>query len=250
MYRCRASAHCADARPREEERNLSGDVALDNKRPIQGTSRARRCVRLVAVTPRRARGPPIDYANGLPSRQAAGRQYPQTRRSILARGLSGWLARDKPHRAPVPSRQHRELVMVERLYRRQGRPAREGRTSCLTRPANTEISTSIQRCPHAPTPHCSRSIGMPDRDAPEQVIAIAGMRNLFADILRMIAELRCRPLRRPLKELMCDAFETDHGLIGLPKPIDWHTETTQACQRTTNSADFYRNGRSSGECRP
>jgi hypothetical protein len=52
---------------------------------------------------------------------------------------------------------------------------------------------------------------MTDRDAPEQVIAIAGMRNLFADILRMIAELRCRPLRRPLKELMCDAFETDHG---------------------------------------
>ena len=143
-----------------------------------GTSRARRCVKLVAVTPRRARGPPIDYANGLPSRQAAGRQYPQTRRSILARGLSGWLARDKPHRAPVPSRQHRELAMVERLYRRQGRPAREGRTSCLTRPANTEISTSIQRCPHAPTPHCSRSIGMPDRDASEQVIAIAGMRSL------------------------------------------------------------------------
>ena len=71
VYRCRASAHCADARPREEERNLSGDVALDNKRPIQGTSRARRCVRLVAVTPRRARGPPIDYANGLPSRQAS-----------------------------------------------------------------------------------------------------------------------------------------------------------------------------------
>jgi len=70
--------------------------------------------------------------------------------------------------------------MVERLYRRQGRPAREGRTSCLTRPANTEISTSIQRCPHAPTPHCSRSIGMPDRDASEQVIAIAGMRTLFA----------------------------------------------------------------------
>jgi hypothetical protein len=83
-----------------------------------------------------------------------------------------------------------------------------------------------------------------------QMAEVAIPRNLFADILRMIAELRCRPLRRPLKELMCDAFETDHGLIGLPKPIDWHTETTQACQRTTNSADFYRNGRSSGECRP
>ena len=38
------------------------------------------------------------------------------------------------------------------------------------------------------------------------------------------------------------------GLIGLPKPIDRHTETTQACQRMTISADSYRNGRSSGEC--
>jgi hypothetical protein len=35
---------------------------------------------------------------------------------------------------------------------------------------------------------------MTDRDAPEQVIAIAGMRNLFADILRMIAELRSPPV--------------------------------------------------------
>ena len=33
----------------------------------QGTSHARRCVRLVAVTPRRARVPPIDYGDGLPS---------------------------------------------------------------------------------------------------------------------------------------------------------------------------------------
>ena len=32
-----------------------------------GTSRARRCVRLVAVTPRRARVPPIDYGDGLAS---------------------------------------------------------------------------------------------------------------------------------------------------------------------------------------
>ena len=86
-------------------------------------------------------------------------------------GLRGTSLTERPY--PAGST---ETGNVERLYPRQGRPAREGRTSCLTRPANTEISTSIQRCPHAPTPHCSRSIGMPDRDASEQVIAIAGMR--------------------------------------------------------------------------
>ena len=48
-----------------------------------------------------------------------------------------------------------------------------------------------------------------------------------------------------------DKMRVDHGNISdfrrrLPKPTDW-PETTQAWQRRTNSADFYRNERPPGD---
>ena len=50
---------------RREPRNDRRAQHPARPRGSTGTSRARRCVRLVAVTPRRARVPPVDYGDGL-----------------------------------------------------------------------------------------------------------------------------------------------------------------------------------------